>query len=156
MGVGILAPVPATILRSAEDTCAAVGRVAFGSEAWEVFNRADLEYGTGLAVLIYPTQHYGDPNQLCDPGYACFRAVYLGTKPSRAGRHPDPSARPPATIHGPDADTAWPLFWEVSNLVPLSKRDRVAIVSLTAERQKKPLGNGFVPHGPMLVKAAVL
>jgi hypothetical protein len=156
MGVGILAPVPANILRSAQDTCAAVGRVAFGSKAWEVFNKADLEYRYALPVLIYPTQHFGDPDKLCDPGKATFRAVYLGTKTARGGAHPDPAVRPPATMHGPDADTAWPLFWEVSNLVHLSRDNRIAIVSLTAEGQKKPLVNGFVPHGPMLVKAAFL
>ena len=156
MGVGILAPVPANILKSAQQTCAAADRVAFGSNAWEVFNKTSLEYGSGLPVLIYPTQHYGDPDRLCDPGYITFRATYLGTKLAQGGKHPDPAVRPSITLEGLEADTPWAMFWEVADLVQLSKEDRIAITSLTAESQKKPLMKGFVPHGPMLVKAAFL
>ena len=156
MGVAILAPVPATILRAAQETCAASGRVAFGSNAWEVFNKATLDYGHGLPVLIYPTHHYGDPDRLCDPGYATFRATYLGTKLAQGGKHPDPAVRPIVTVEGLAADTAWALFWEVGDLVQLAKADRIGIISLTAEAQKKPLAKSFVPHGPMLVKAAFL
>jgi len=156
MGVGILAPVPATILVSAVETCAEIGRVAFGSNVWELFAKTDQEYGEGLPVLIYPTHHYGDPDKLCAPGYATFRGTYLSMIPARAGKHPNPAVRPLATIEEHSADTAWALFWEVGNLVQLAKQDRVAITSLTAEGQKRPLANGFVPRGPMLVKALAI
>jgi hypothetical protein len=156
MGVGILAPVPANILKSALETCADAGRVAFGSNAWEVFNRLDLEYGEGLPVLIYATHHYGDPDKLCDVGYANFHGVYLRTKLAQGGKHPNPSVRPIVTVEGPAADTPWAFFWAISDLVQLGKHERVAIASLTAEGQKKSLANGFVPHGPMLVKAQTL
>jgi hypothetical protein len=156
MGVGIFAPVPASILRSALDTCTQVGRVAFGSNAWELFDKADREYGQGLPVLIYPTHHYGDPDKLCAPGYAPFRGTYIGMVPAKAGKHPNPAVRPLATIEGNSVDTAWTLFWEIGDLGQLPKQGRVAITSLTAEGQKKPLANGFVPRGPMLVKASFL
>jgi hypothetical protein len=152
MGVGILAPVPAILLKSATETCAAVGRVAFGTEAWEFFAKVNEEYGQGLPVLIYPTPRYGDPDKLCDPGKVAFCGVYLGLTPARAGKHPNPAVRPSATIN----DTGWTCFWEVSDLVHIPKQDRVTITSLTAEVQRKPLSIGFVPHGPMLVKAAFL
>lgn len=156
MGVGILAPVPASILVSAVETCAEIGRVAFGSNAWELFAKTDQEYGEGLPVLIYPTHHYGDPDKLCAPGYVTFCGIYLGMTPAKAGKHPNPAVRPFATIDEHSADTAWAMFWEVSDLARLPKQDRVAITTLTSVGQKKPLANGFVPHGPILVKAALL
>jgi hypothetical protein len=156
VSVGILAPVPATILVSAVETCAEAGRVAFGSNAWELFDKASRKYGEGLPVLIYPTHHYGDPDKLCDPGYATFRGTYLGMTLAKTGKHPNAAVRPLTTIEEHSADTAWALFWEVGNLVQLVKQDRVAITGLTAEGQKKPLAKGFLPHGPMLVKAAFL
>ncbi len=124
--------------------------------AKDKFDKTNREYGEGLPVLIYPTHHYGDPDKLCAPGYVTFRGTYLGMIPARAGKHPNPAIRPLATIEEHSADTAWALFWEAGNLVQLAKQDRVAITSLTAEGQKKPLVNGFVPHGPMLVKAMFL
>jgi hypothetical protein len=157
MGIGILAPVPATIMRSAMDTCTVEGRVAFGSDAWDVFDRANREYGEGIPVLIYPTHRYGDPDKLCDPGFVPLRADYFGTTPAtKAGKHPNPAVRPQITISGRSADSAWTIFWEVRNLIQVPKSNRIVITSLTSEGQKKPLGNGFVPHGPMLVKAPFL
>ena len=64
MGIGILAPVPATILMSTEKTCTEAGRVAFGSNAWELFNKATRQFGKGLRV--YPTHHYGEGSALAD------------------------------------------------------------------------------------------
>jgi hypothetical protein len=156
MGVGILAPVPAVHLKSALDTCAAAGRVAFGSDAWEVLQRAGKNYGEGISVLIYPTHHHGDPDRLSDPGYVNFRGVFHGITMAHGGKHPDPTIRPRTTIEGRSSDTAWAMFWEVSDLVHLSKEDRIAITDLTAERAHKPFVKGFVPLGPMLVKADFL
>lgn len=157
MGVGILAPVPASIMRSALGTCAAEGKVAFGSGAWEVFERANQEYGEGIPVLIYPTHHDGDPDKVCVPGFVPFRAIYLGTTPAtKLGMHPNPAVRPAITINGPSADTASSFFWEVSDLKQLSPPERIAITSLTAEGQKKPFTNKFTLHGPILVKALFL
>lgn len=130
--------------------------MAFGSEAWDVFSKVNETYGNGIPVLIYSTVHHGDPDHLARPGYATFRAVYLGITPAQAGKHPNPSIRPAATLEGPGADTAWSIFWEVSDLVQLEKQDHVAIIHQTAEGQRKPLTNRFVLHGPMLVKAAFL
>lgn len=155
MGIGILAPVPASILRAAQKICAEVGRVAFGSNAW-VFSKIGSEYGVNLPALIYPTRVYGDPDYLCDPGFATFRAIYLGATNSHAGKHADPAIRPAPTIEGYDSDAPWAFFWEVSALAELPKRERVAVTSLIAEGQTKPLPKGFVPHGPTLVKAAFL
>ncbi len=157
MGIGLLAPVPAQFLKSALDICAAEGLVAFGTNAWEVFAKVDEEYGSGIPVLIYATHFQGTPDKLFSPGKAGFRAVYKRVQPAtKGGKHPKPSLRPVQTIHGAGADTGWTAFWEITDLVQLAEKDRVPITALTAEGQKKPLLNGFVPKGPMLVKAAFL
>jgi hypothetical protein len=96
------------------------------------------------------------PTSLCAPGYATFRGTYLGMTPAKAGKHPNPAIRPLETIEEHSADIAWALFREVGDLVQLPKQDRVAMIGLTAEGQKKQFANGFVPHGPILVKAAFL
>jgi hypothetical protein len=156
IGVGLLAPVPAVILKSALATCSAEGCVAFGTNACEVFVKLDLEYGAGLPVLIDPTPRYRDPNHLCAPGFWNFRGIYSRTQRPRGGKHPNPALRPAATVEGDEPDTGWALFWEIAELVQLPKADRIAITSLTADGQKKAVANGFVPHGPMLAKAAFL
>src|SRR6202043_1364737 len=114
------------------------------------------EYGAKLPALIYATPRYGDPDDLCAPGFANFRGNYRRTQRPRGGKHPNPALRPAATVEGDEPDTGWALFWEVAELVQLPKADRIAITSLTADGQKKAFANGFVPHGPLLVKAASL
>ena len=156
MIIGILAPVPANILKSAQETCAKAGRIVFGSNAREMFDKANRQGGEGLPVLIYPTNRYGDPDNVCDPGYATFRGVYLGTKIAQAGQHPNPTVRPLPTIEEHSPDTAWALFWEVGDLREIPMQDRVAIASLTAEGRTKPFAKDFLPRGPMLVEAAFL
>ena len=156
MGIGILTPVPVVHLKSALDTCAAVGRVAFGSNAWKLLQQADEKYGEGIPVLMYPTHHHGDPDRLSDPGYVNFRGVFHGITMAHGGKHPDPTIRPRTTIEEATHDTAWAMFWEVSDLVHLTKEDRIAITDLTAEGGHKPFVKGFVPLGPMLVKADFL
>ena len=155
MGIGLLAPVPAVHLKAALDACAAAGRVAFGTEAFDVFHKVMSGYGAGIPVLIYPTQHWGNPDGLCDPGYVRFRGTLVGTVAARAGKHPNPAVRPATSISGDRPDGRWAMFWEVSDLVRLPDAERIAITALATE-VGKPLAKGFVPHGPMAVKAGFL
>src|SRR5271167_3728425 len=71
VSVGILAPVPAVILKSALKTCSREGRVAFGTNAGELFARIEEGYGS-VPVLIYPTRFFGDPDGLCTPAFVSF------------------------------------------------------------------------------------
>jgi hypothetical protein len=66
--------------------------------------------------------------------------------------------RPPTCGNGGGGGThtGWALFWEITELVQLPKADRIATTSRTAEGQKKTFPDGFVLHGPILVKAAFL
>jgi hypothetical protein len=156
MGVGILAPVPAMHMNAAVAAYGTSGRVAFGSNAWEMLRGAVDAYGAGIPVLIYPTPHHGDPDRLAEPGYVNFRAAFDRITVPKRGVHPDPRVRPITTVDGTEADTKWAIFWEVTGLVKLLKDDRIAITNLAAIGQSKPLPNGFVPYGPMLVKASFL
>jgi hypothetical protein len=104
-GVGILAPIPAVILKSAFDTCAKAGRVAFGTNAWELFEKIEHEYGSGLPVLIYPTHFFGDPDRLCTPAFASFRGIFVGTRTPLGGKHPNPALRPAITVEGDETVT---------------------------------------------------
>ena len=59
---GLLAPVPEVHLASGVKICRTQGRVAFGSDAWEVFRSLDQGAGRGLPVAIYasfPTTNLG-------------------------------------------------------------------------------------------------
>jgi len=154
MGIGILAPVPAVHLTSAMETCAKVGRVAFGSGSWEVFAKANEVYGIGIPVLIYASHPEDDPDHLSTPGVVGFRGVYLGTTEARAGKHPNPDVRPLTTITSLSPDTAAAFFWEVGELVRIALSSQIKIGQLIAEGQKKPLTRP--PRGPMLVTAMFL
>jgi hypothetical protein len=109
-----------------------------------------------VALSLNPTHAYGDPYHLTAPGYANFRATFDRIVMPQRGKHPDPRVRPKTTVEGSGADTASAMFWEITGLVQLSKADRIAITSLSTVGQTRPLAVGFVPRGPMLVKAAFL
>jgi hypothetical protein len=56
--IALLAPVPLQHLVSGQSVCAAEGRVAFGSRAWELFRELDsLRKGLPVDVYVYV---YGD------------------------------------------------------------------------------------------------
>ena len=91
------------------------------------------------------------------PGYVCFRARYLQLeKADRNGKHPNALIRPLTTISGSNPDSAWQYFWEVAEFEALPKQQRIAITTLTAEGRSKPFPKGYVPRGPVIVKAPFL
>ena len=149
MGIVIYAPVPAVLLRSALETCKGEGRVAFGTNAQQLFEEIDNEFGPGLPVIILPTVHDGDPEGF---GKVSFGATYIGyEKATDKGVHKNPTVRPSAVFNPKDLDTPWLGFWEVKDLHQLA--GRVAPDTLTARGKKTHLPKTFVPHGPLLVKA---
>lgn len=144
---GLLAPVPETHLRDAEDICRARGKVAFGSRAWEVFRELDLQGGYGLPVLIYASHS--------DLGLGLtvtWRATYEGHVESRGGAHPEGDLYRPAsaTEGGEDQAGYWAIFWEVSNLRAFPQPEHVQIRNLR-DRSGRPYGKGFVPEGPIIL-----
>jgi hypothetical protein len=110
-----LAPVPASILESAQRVPDLAKLVAFGS------NKPDLKsFPMGLGVYIYVSQ---PPHRLCKPGYITWGGKLGAIVPAvekgrRSGKHPNPAVRPP---FAESDDTPATLFWEVLGLHLLDK-----------------------------------
>lgn len=61
--IALLAPVPIEHLNDATNVCATVGRVAFGSRAWEVFRELDANRnGLPVSAYIYASDEQGAAN----------------------------------------------------------------------------------------------
>jgi hypothetical protein len=139
----LLTPVPAEHLVDGADVCRRNGKVAFGTESWEVF--ADLcdIAGPEPQVLIYASQddeHHGP--------VATWVALYVGYTPARAGLHPDRFRyRPPSCRD----DGAFSGFYEVTELRQLEPGQEIPIKSLT-KRDGGSFTAGFVPHGPTIAR----
>jgi hypothetical protein len=160
--LAVLAPVPAWILADGLEVNNPEGIVAFGtgslegnnSGAWsfEFFSKPEIENGKGgLRVLIYgsATDLVGKQHELYHPGYATAVAVYRGITPAKAGKHPRPEFRPKSAL---DDDTGYPLFWEVSDLRPLSRKNYVPLSKLKLPNVGKlKAHSGVPPRGPQLV-----
>lgn len=149
MPVALLTPVPLQHLLAARDVCARESRVAFGSQAWEVFRELDLEGGPGTPVLLYAS-HAGVPRT----PRVSWTASYLRYVESKGGAHPERARiRPPTTIaDGEDAAGYWAGFYEVAELTPLSEDDQIRIRDLVDLRGKR-YGRDFEPRGPMIITA---
>jgi hypothetical protein len=146
----ILAPVPYEHLVSGLNTCAAEGKVAFGSRAYEVFRAFDQLVGKFPApVLIYASD-----DQAKFPLKATWSATYAGSVETANGRHPaGMKYRPASTAQYPGDNVGhWAVFWEVSDLSHLGHADGVLISSLYGFRSKKRYTPGFRPEGPLIVE----
>jgi hypothetical protein len=146
----LLAPVPYEHLASALDTCSKMGKVAFGSRAWEVFR--DLDHhadGLNPPVLIYAS-HDAAPF----PPAATWTASYVGYVEGRGGRHPAKMDFRPASTEkdGGDAAGHWAIFWETSDLRHLGPDAAVNIGSLVGLHSGKSFDAGFRPLGPVLIE----
>jgi hypothetical protein len=61
--------------------------------------------------------------------------------------------RPLSTCKYPNDNIGhWVVFWEVEDLQPLSKEQRLVLASLTGFGKKKPYGHAFPPEGPLLIE----
>ncbi len=158
MGVALLAPVPSLHLKSAVETCAEHGKVAFGSMKADVFETVERDFGFGIPVYIYASTHHGPPYDYAASGKVSLRGILCNVEPATAqGKHPNPIYRPPSTFEAEKRglEISW-CFWEVSDLSGLPEKDRIPLTKFTALGQTKPLPSGFVPPGPMLVKGAFI
>lgn len=149
--VALLAPVPLEHLISGADVCAKEGKVAFGSRAFEAFAKLQHEAnGAPCDVLIYASDA-----KASGPPTVLWRTRYQGFVEAKAGRHPaGMQFRPPTTAqyHG-DNQGHWYIFWEVSDLRPLTPAERIDISKLKSFAQKGKLAKTFVPLGPLVVEA---
>jgi hypothetical protein len=154
MGVGLLAAVPCIHLNAALETCRQRGRVAFASDAKELFLRLEKEgLCSGLATLVYASRPELGHDGLFVDKFAAFRGTLVRwVDANNQGKHPDPMVRPVTTeSDGP----VWG-FWELSDFVRLSRPEYVRISDLRQRRGKKNFVSDFVPHGPILVEGDAL
>ncbi len=140
----ILAPVPEMHLKSGEETCDREQKVAFGSQAWELFREVDkLRNGDDVEVFIYASQAKKAILEVT------WHGVYIGHKDSRNGRYPgDKKFRPSSSAS--DSPT-WAVYWEVRDLKELPEADCIQIVSLRGFRKKSNY-QSFIPDKPLLIE----
>ena len=160
----LLCPVPAIHLTDALDICQRQGRLAFGTNATELFLTLDKEGAIGhLQVFIFPSftgagaaSSPALSRLLSKPGTARFAGRLVNIEPphprgAERGRHRNPDLRPVSTIAGSSPDTGWDLFWELEGLVSCE----VPLSAFVKQGSKAKFAKGFVLQGPTRASAAV-
>lgn len=139
MALALLTPVPLEHLEDGLGTCES-GRVAFGSQAWQVFGRLPER----ARVLIYAS-HGGDPRPVASWDATFIRYIsterYLGNGRRRY--------RPPSAEEE-DVSGYWAGYYEVSDLRRLPLDEQVAVGSLRDEHGRR-YPRAFIPEGPIVV-----
>jgi hypothetical protein len=150
MSVALLAPVPEEHLLSGQATLSQSGKVAFGSKNWELFNKlGGLLKGNECDVLLYAS----DATRPLNPPTATWSARFVGFTVAVNGAHKDGMKyRPTSTTKYPlDNQGSWTVFWEVTNLRPLSPGIKISLLR-GFEKPHSYLKN-FIPKGPVLIQA---
>jgi len=161
MMLAMLAPVPAEILADGFKVENPSGLVAFGtgepsednSGAWsfEFFSKEEFVEGKGnLPVLIYGSSSgLKASHSFYHTGFVTAVGVYERTTAAKSWKHPDSSLRPKFAL---ESDTKWTMFWEVSKLRPLAKKNHIPLSKLKLPGIGKLKSySGAPPRGPMLV-----
>lgn len=145
----LLVPIPEEHLIAGLDVCHREGKVAYGSRAFEVFEKADALRGdASLDVFIYPSwgSKFGPPK-------ARWYGVYTGHVHSASGAHPaGMKFRPDTTAKYPDDNQGfWAVFFELTALRELSKDETLAMSRFRGFGTGNNLVSSFIPRGPILV-----
>ena len=142
--IALLAPVPLKHLEGAIGVCKSQGKIAFGSNAWELFGQLDLERnGSAIDVYIYASM---DPTM--DRLEASWYARYIGHVREKNGAHPDGMRfRPEST----KSDGRFAVFWEVDSLQQLVPEKRIPTGQFIGYDSGKAYKKNFIPKGPLLV-----
>lgn len=146
----ILVPVPEVHLVSGLETCESEGKVAFGSDAWELFRQVDeMRKGQAVEVFIYPSHSDSDkPLQMS----AAWHGIYVGHIPSRRGRYPGDKRFRPASTQTDRPN--WAVFWEIESLseVPLSEQLQLGDFRMLVTNKRSNGDRRHLPHGPVLIQ----
>ncbi|MEG3153473.1 hypothetical protein [Sphingomonas sp. RB1R13] len=150
--VAMLAPVPLEHLLSGRETSAKVGKVAFGSRAFEALHKlTELADGAPCDVLIYASDAH-----LPGPPKVTWRARFERWVEAKAGGHPAGMKYRPHTTsqHKADNHGHWFVFWEVTDLRELPPAEHILISDLKGVDKRSKLAKTFIPLGPIVVEAA--
>ena len=147
--IGLLAPVPIEHLDSGFDVCAEEGKVAFGSRAWDVFEKLDgLRNSLPVEVFIYAS--WSDKEIRA----ATWHGLYVGHVRSDLGAHPAGMKFRPRTTEQYETDNAgyWAVFWEVTDLRRLPEDRYIPTGRFTGHGRRKPYRDNIAPEGPLIVE----
>lgn len=146
----LLTPIPAIHIEEGEAVFAEYGRVAFGSDAWELFDRLRQEGADkGLPVLIYAS---ATGSQSRSSPFALHKVVCSamldGFEEGHGGRHKRPHLRTKTALA---TDSSFVLFWEVVALKRLEPP--INLNSLRPLQAKGKTGKVLTeaPRGPIRV-----
>ena len=141
----LLAPVPIGLLEASGVVEEHEGKVAFGSNAWELFRKLDdLRGAEVIDVFIYASRN-DEPSDLD----ATWTGRYVGHKESRGGAHPDGRRYRPDSTRAEDKTGHWAVFWEVVNLRRLPTP--IPVADFVGYRKQRQYRTNFVPEGPVIV-----
>lgn len=146
--IALLAPVPLEHLQTGKQVCLNEGKVAFGSNAFEIFRELDLNRSE-LRVHTYIYASHGSHIL-----QVSWQAFYIGYVESIGGAHPDGMKyRPPSTLkYRNDNVGHWGGFWEVEELREIQPEDKLWISQLQSLASEKYFAKNFVPEGPILIQ----
>jgi hypothetical protein len=139
----ILAPILEVHLNDGQDVCQQQGKVAFGSQDWELFREVDKKRGDeAIEVYIYTSSGKSGT-------YAgiYWHGLYIGHVNSRRGRYPLGNQFCPPSAQD---DTKWAIFWEVEELDTLISS--VRIEDLQALGKKTCFSSSFFPKQVTLIE----
>lgn len=129
------------------ETCSREGVVAFGSNAWELFESEGFPLDAGDDVLIYAS-HAGTPAVPRVTWRAQF-GRYQRTEHYRGAELR--RIRPPST-RAEDAQAPWSGFYEVRSLRRLEPDEELPILGLRDQHGRR-YRSGFFPEGPIVITA---
>lgn len=137
----VLTPVPLEHLESGLETCRARGLVAFGSQAFEFFERLDDEIGVGATILIYASH-----SDTSGPPAVTWEATFV--EYLRSEQDPRRLRRlRPGSCREEDKAGYWAGYYVVAHLERLD--EPVPIDSLSGVEGKR-FARSFRPEGPLL------
>lgn len=145
--LALLTPVPLEHLTDGVEICSREGTVAFGSNAWQLFESDGFPLDPGDDVLIYAS-HTGVP---AVPAIT-WRARFARYQRTERYRGPElRRIRPPST-RIEDATTPWSGFYEINDLRRLDADEAIPILGLS-DQQGRPYRSAFFPEGPIVITA---
>jgi hypothetical protein len=144
MPVALLAPVPEVHLLSGKEVCDKKGKVAFGSNDFELFLKLKQELPKGgCDVLVYASHS----ERATSAPTVTWRAVYLDFDDAQKPALQE--FRPPSTI----TDKRWAIFWAVAELQCVPKADQIEISSLRGYGKPQRYLTKFKPERPIPIEA---
>lgn len=141
--IALLAPVPLVHLWSAQDT-PAPNLVAFGSDNVDLFIRLSQEREPVDVYIVASHVEAAKQNYPQREPEIFWCAKYRGS--GWSSETDITSVRPESTF----SDTPFTIFWKVSNLEPFPNGFKIA--KMVPFGKKKPYGESFMPHGPILIE----